>query len=54
MNRNRTDQLTVNDLLSLFGRSAEDSHRVALADADEFLALVTYLSQPSGDSRALR
>lgn len=48
MNRNDADQLTVNDLLNLFGRSAEESRWVASADADEFLTLVIYLTGRSG------
>ncbi len=37
------DRITVEEMLSLFHRSSADARGLSAADAEEYLAIVTYL-----------
>jgi hypothetical protein len=42
-----TEKLTLTELFSLFGRTADETRWVGSADSEEYLAVVTYLVQRS-------
>ena len=41
------EKLTLSELFALFGHQPEETRAISSADADEYLALVTYLVGPS-------
>ena len=45
------DQLTVDQLLALFGRTPDETRRISAADSEEYLSMVTYrLTVPTTDA----
>jgi hypothetical protein len=42
-----TDKLSINELLALFGRMPEQKRLLGFADAEEYLAVVTYVVERS-------
>jgi hypothetical protein len=42
-----SEKLSVNELLALFGRAPEQTRLLSVADAEEYLAVVTYVVERS-------
>lgn len=40
------EKLTLGELFALFGRDRDEARAISSADAEEYLALVTYLAAP--------